>query len=95
MIKRIVKMEFEADKVEAFKSIFQENRSKIAAQEGCYGLKLLQDTDEFNIFFTHSKWKSQDHLDQYRETELFKNVWTQTKKLFCNKPMAWSVQEIL
>ena len=52
MIKRIVKMEFEADKVEAFKSIFKENRSKIAAQEGCYGLELLQDIHEFNIFFT-------------------------------------------
>ena len=43
MIKRIVKMEFESDKVEGFKSIFQENQSKIAAQEGCYEVQLLQD----------------------------------------------------
>ena len=95
MIKRIVKMEFEADKVEKFKSIFQENQSKIAAQEGCYGVELLQDINKSNIFFTYSKWESQAHLDLYRETKLFKVVWTQTKALFCNKPMAWSVQEIL
>ena len=88
-------MEFEADKVEAFKSIFQENQSKISAQEGCYGVQLLQDIHDSNIFFTYSKWESQANLDQYRETELFKAVWTQTKTLFCNKPMAWSVQEIL
>jgi len=95
MIKRIVKMEFEADKVEAFKSIFQENQSKITAQEGCYGVELLQDINKSNIFFTYSKWESQAYLDLYRETKLFKGVWTQTKALFCNKPMAWSVQEIL
>ena len=95
MIKRIVKMEFKSEKVEAFKSIFEENQSKIASQEGCYGVQLLQDIHESNIFFTYSKWESQAHLDLYRETELFKGVWTQTKALFCNKPMAWSVQEIL
>ena len=88
-------MEFEADKVEAFKSIFQENQSKITAQEGCYGVELLQDINKSNIFFTYSKWESQAYLDLYRETKLFKGVWTQTKALFCNKPMAWSVQEIL
>ena len=88
-------MEFEADKVEEFKSIFQENHSKIAAQEGCYSVQLLQDIHDSNIFFTYSKWRSQAQLDQYKETKLFKGVWTQTKALFCNKPMAWSVQEIL
>ena len=95
MIKRIVKMEFEIDKVEAFKSIFHENKSKIATQEGCYGVQLLQDIHESNIFFTYSKWKSQAHLDQYRNTDLFQKVWAQTKALFCNKPIAWSVKEIL
>ena len=95
MIKRIVKMEFNTEKVETFKSIFQENQSKIAAQGGCYGVQLLQDIHEENIFFTYSSWESQAHLDQYRNTELFKGVWAQTKALFCNKPMAWSVQEIL
>lgn len=88
-------MEFKADKVEVFKSIFEENQSKIAAQEGCYGVQLLQDIHESNIFFTCSKWKSQAHLNQYRNTDFFQGVWAQTKALFCNKPLAWSVQEIL
>ena len=88
-------MEFESDKVEGFKSIFQENQSKIAAQEGCYEVQLLQDIHDSNIFFTYSKWKSQAHLDQYRNSDLFREVWAQTKALFCNKPIAWSVQEIL
>lgn len=95
MIKRIVKMEFKIEKVEAFKSIFQENQSKIAAQDGCYSVQLLQDIREKNIFFTYSNWESQAHLNQYRNTKLFKGIWAQTKALFCNKPMAWSVEEIL
>ena len=88
-------MEFQSVKVEAFKSIFKENQSKIIAQQGCYDVQLLQDIHESNIFFTYSKWKSQAHLDQYRNTDLFQKVWAQTKALFCNKPIAWSVQEIL
>ena len=44
-------MEFKADKVEAFKTIFKENQSKIASQEGCYGVKILQDIHESNIFY--------------------------------------------
>ena len=88
-------MEFKSDKVETFMSIFQENKSEIAAQEGCYGVKLLQDIHDSNVFFTYSKWKSQAHLDQYRKTDFFKGIWAQTKVLFCNKPVAWSVQEIL
>ena len=88
-------MEFQSDKVEAFKSIFKENQSKIIAQQGCYDVQLLQDIHESNIFFTYSKWKSQAHLDQYRKTDFFQEVWAQTKVLFCNKPIAWSVKEIL
>ena len=88
-------MEFESDKVDVFKSIFQEKKSKIAAQDGCYDVRLLQDINESNIFFTYSKWKSQAHLDQYRNSDLFQGTWAQTKALFCNKPIAWSVQEIL
>lgn len=95
MIKRIVKMEFKYEKVEVFKSIFQQNHAKIVAQGGCYGVQLLQSIHEKNIFFTYSSWESPAHLDQYRNTELFKTVWTQTKVLFCNKPIAWSVEEIL
>ena len=44
-------MEFQSDKVEAFKSIFKENQSKIIAQEGCYDVQLLQDIHESNIFY--------------------------------------------
>ena len=87
-------MEFEADKVEAFKSIFQENQSKIAAQKGCYSVQLLQDIHESNIFFTYSIWDSESSLNKYRESNTFKDIWSKTKPLFSSKAKAWSVEEI-
>ena len=95
MLKRIVKMEFLPEKVEAFKKIFQENQEKITVFEGCHSVTLLQDIHQKNIFFTYSLWGSQEKLDGYRKSELFAGVWAKTKVLFNNKPFAWSVQEIL
>jgi len=95
MIKRIVKMEFEDEKVNDFKVLFQQYQSKIINQDGCHSVELFQDTQSKNIFFTYSSWESQVHLDQYRNSALFKNVWNHVKKLFNAKPLAWSVKEIL
>ena len=50
MIKRIVKMEFEDEKVNDFKVLFQQYQSKIIDQDGCYSVELLQDTQSKNIF---------------------------------------------
>lgn len=95
MINRIVKLEFEATNIAAFKSIFEANKDKIMAFDGCHGVKLLQDIHHEHIFFTYSQWESQEHLDSYRSSELFASVWKKTKVLFNNKPFAWSVREIL
>jgi quinol monooxygenase YgiN len=59
--------------------------------EGCVSLELLQDVSHPNIFFTYSQWEREDHLSAYRNSELFKEVWGSTKKLFKDKPEAWSV----
>ena len=95
MIKRIVKMEFEDEKVNDFKVLFQQYQSKIIDQDGCYSVELLQDTQSKNIFYLQQLGVTQVHLDQYRNSALFKNVWNHVKKLFNAKPLAWSVKEIL
>jgi quinol monooxygenase YgiN len=94
MIKRIVKMEFQLDKISEFKKLFSESKKTILSQEGCHSVELLQDINQENVFFTYSYWDSEDKLNQYRKTEFFNFVWKKTKKLFNNKPFAWSVQEI-
>lgn len=94
MIKRIVKLSFQPEKVEEFKAIFKNNWKSIKGFEGCVHVELLQDQVSPNIFFTYSLWQSQQHLDAYRDSELFGRVWGSTKQLFNDKPQAWSVKEL-
>lgn len=91
MIKRIVKMTFRPDKVNDFIIIFKTNHIKIASFEGCKHVELLQ---QDNLFFTFSIWESEEHLDAYRQSELFATVWEQTKVLFSEKPEAWTTQQL-
>lgn len=93
MIVRIVKMEFEQAKVNTFLDLFHSTSDKIANYDGCMELNLLNSIDKTNVFFTYSIWKSEEHLDNYRNSELFKQTWTKTKAMFSNKPEAWSLVE--
>ena len=92
MIIRIVKMTFKEERIDTFLENFNANKEKIRAVEGCEHLELLNDVDNENIFFTYSYWQSVDHLNQYRESNLFKNIWKNTKIHFSDKPQAWSVK---
>ncbi len=87
-------MSFEPDKVDEFLSNFEENKSKIRAFSGCNFLELYRDQNNTNIFFTYSYWDSEVKLNSYRNSELFKSVWSKTKPLFNAKPEAWSVDKL-
>lgn len=93
MIVRIVKMTFREDEVESFKAIFDQKKEFIRSFEGCSHLKLLQGINQANVFFTYSHWDSEEALDAYRYSELFRETWAATKMLFSEKPQAWSVNE--
>lgn len=94
MITRFVKMTFLPGKEEEFLNIFNSSCEKIRNFEGCQYLELLNGSKQKNIFFTHSIWKSEEHLENYRNSELFINTWNATKKLFSDKPEAWSLKKI-
>ncbi|MBA3972532.1 MAG: antibiotic biosynthesis monooxygenase [Bacteroidetes bacterium] len=94
MIIRIVKMTFQNDKVDEFKNIFEGSKHLIRNMKGCNHLELLQDINTPNIFFTYSFWNSEKDLNNYRNSEVFSNVWSNTKILFSAKPEAWSVEQL-
>ncbi|MFD2724716.1 putative quinol monooxygenase [Hyunsoonleella rubra] len=94
MLVRIVKMSFEAQSIETFLNIFESSKTKIRGFEGCEFLELYRDKTNPNIFFTYSYWNDESDLERYRNSELFKSVWDQTKALFNAKPEAWSVDKL-
>lgn len=91
MFIRIVKMEFQIDKVEAFLQNFEEVKERIRNFPGCCHLELYRDKNNSNIFFTYSKWEDESDLENYRNSSLFKEVWGVTKPMFSKKAEAWSV----
>lgn len=93
MLIRIVKLTFKPENISSFEQIFESSRPKILAFEGCNLVELYQDIKNPNIFFTYSFWDNPSDLENYRNSDFFKHVWSGTKKLFAEKPEAWSLQQ--
>ncbi|MBS1772986.1 MAG: antibiotic biosynthesis monooxygenase [Bacteroidetes bacterium] len=93
MIVRIVKMTFDSTQINNFLALFEERKQLIRHFEGCKHLELWQDAHQANVFFTYSIWDSEQHLNHYRFSELFKDTWSKTKILFADKAEAWSVSQ--
>lgn len=94
MIKRVVKMSFQKDKISDFENIFAEKQKLIAAFEGCGGVELLRDIQHPHVYFTISLWRSEEQLNHYRNSTLFQETWSTVKKWFADKPAAWSLAAV-
>lgn len=95
MIIRIVRMHIIPDKVDEFLEIFDRTKEAIRNVDGCVHLELLQDTDHGNIFTTLSHWSDKAHLESYRKSDLFKNVWSRVKPLFNKSAEAFSLTKFI
>ena len=93
MFVRIVKMSFHPKFIKDFLIMFDEKKMLIRNTNGCKLLELYQDKNNPEIFFTYSYWESESDLENYRNSELFKDTWAQTKTYFNDKPQAWSVDK--
>jgi quinol monooxygenase YgiN len=94
MILRIVKMTFKPESVPAFLKLFELQKNHIAAFDGCVELHLLQDMHQQNVFFTQSIWHSEAHLQAYRNSSFFKEIWSKTKPHFSEKAEAWTLKYV-
>ncbi|UKM63739.1 antibiotic biosynthesis monooxygenase [Flavobacteriaceae bacterium GSB9] len=94
MLVRIVKMGFYKQNIEVFLDNFHKTKNEIRAFEGCSFLELYRDHNNPSVFFTYSYWESEEALENYRKSELFKRVWGKIKPLFSIRPEAWSVEKL-
>ena len=90
MITRIVKLEFQKDKLDDFLFLFDETKWKVAETEGCLGMQLLQNIDNPCICFTYSIWESEQALLNYRQSSLFISIWKSIKPYFEKPAEAYS-----
>lgn len=92
MIHRIVRMVFKPEYSEEFNEYVKTIVEKIASSEGCSKVEILRDKDDSNVFFTCSFWRNENDLLNYKNSELFKNVWYKTKRMFAQRALAWSTE---
>lgn len=90
-ILRIVRLTFDKTTSAEFLEIFHSTKNLIRSSEGCLYLRLMQDLQNSCVFYTYSKWVSEEALEAYRNSALFKDVWSRTKILFADKPLAYSL----
>lgn len=83
-------MTFRKGTEDKFLKIFRDNKLAIENFTGCSHLDLLRDVRNPNTFTTYSHWESEDALNEYRNSDLFSIVWSQTKLLFDDQPQAHS-----
>ena len=95
MFVRIVKMSFAEENIPTFLENFELIKDKIRNTPGNRLLELYRDKINQCIFFTYSYWETEEDLENYRKSELFNEVWAFTKKLFNDKPGAWSVDKLV
>jgi len=95
MFVRIVKMSFEPSKVDVFLAHFEIHKTAIRNFKGCQLLELYRDKTDTNVFFTYSYWNNETDLEAYRQSDVFKTVWSETKPMFNAKPEAWSVEKFV
>jgi heme-degrading monooxygenase HmoA len=95
MFVRIVKMSFHEENIPKFLENFDLMKEKIRNAPGNRLLELYQDKNNPELFFTYSYWETENDLENYRNSELFYDVWQFTKKLFKYKPEAWSVDKLV
>lgn len=93
MLIRIVKLSFKDEKIADFIQHFNSNKEKIRSFKGCRYLELNR-VKETTVFFTYSHWDSEQSLENYRNSALFKTVWEKTKPWFSSTPEAWSLEQI-
>ncbi|MDR0801060.1 antibiotic biosynthesis monooxygenase family protein [Fluviicola sp.] len=92
MLTRIVKLTFQEEKIDDFLAYFNTINTRVSTFENCYGMRLMQDMYHPYIVFTYSNWKDESALNRYRDSELFRGVWSTIKPWFGGKPEAWSVE---
>lgn len=94
MITRVVKLSLQPSKAAEFERIFKESQKLIEGFEGCIKTDLFKVSGTEAGFFTISYWDNEEHLDNYRNSDLFKSVWIRVKPLFADKAAAWTLNKL-
>ena len=84
-------MEFKEENVGTFIKFFESIQPTICSFEGCVSVDLYQEAHATSTYFTVSRWKDEEALNNYRSSAFFGKTWKKTKAMFSGKPVAYSL----
>ncbi|MDP6350350.1 MAG: antibiotic biosynthesis monooxygenase [Chloroflexota bacterium] len=89
MILRLVGLPVEPGQVAEMERAFAMARPRIAALPGCQQVSLLRTGEgEEPDFLTLSVWDGRDDLEEYRRSDLFREIWPAIRATLRDKPWA-------
>lgn len=88
---RLVRLALRADCVSEFIAYFEAIRKDIAGFDGCLQLEFYRDNEHPGVVYTLSRWSSAEHLEKYRQSDLFKTNWAHVSRWFDDKPQAFTL----
>ncbi len=94
MIHRFVNLSFKPESKELVEQLFAEVSPKVRGFNGCEYLDIFFDPKGRGRVITYSLWDSTDHLEEYRNSELFKAFWDELKLHFAKPAEAYSLHRI-
>jgi quinol monooxygenase YgiN len=84
-------MHFTSEGAQLFQELFTKHQKSMASVDGCLSLELFSDVEKATSFATVSRWKTEQHLETYRNSELFLSIWKKIKPYFSEKAEAFSL----
>ncbi len=91
---RLVRLTFKHDFIESFLELYKSHHDLLVKQAGFHSVILINDLDQPNVFLTLSLWRSKDHLERYRQSEVFSSTWSKIKPWFANPPVVQNLRQI-
>jgi quinol monooxygenase YgiN len=92
MINRIVKITFTKDKSEDFNVFYTSITNKIRNFNGCRSVTVLRDIHNPEIFFSYCIWDNEEKLNEYRDSDFFRETRSKIKPCFSAKAEAWTTK---
>ena len=93
-MKRIVKLILLEGEEENFLNIYRTRNPSLKNVKGCQSTCVLKSITSDQEFFTLSVWDSVQALEDYRNSEYFKETWSLVKQLLGGKTQVWNLDEI-
>lgn len=88
---RIVRLSFREEHLDDFLQFYAQVQPQIAAFEGCMEVQAFRDNEQHTVIYTMSRWTNAAYLENYRQSDFFRDTWAQVSRWFEEKPQAFSL----